>query len=359
MRPPCPAGVFPVLLLHLALSCSSADDSREKPLAGLAFWSEFETTEEVERVLPFLRKRGFVLNRSITLGQTPFEEFESIVRSAQKHDVTVRAWPELSEEDGRWPSVSTRHLFIPFCYELMDFIEEKHLPVDTFYVDLEPPLSRGRELLAALENPGASVIEELLRFYEKKVNDPDFEAGKEDFKKLVDDAHARGFKVFMTTIPFILDDFADGDPSIQRALESPVEGIDWDEYSFQVYTTMFSALYGLPLGPGLVYDYGRTAVDLFGDKAALDLGLFLPGQDVFTDATGFTTPEAMEADADAAVAAGIPVERLHLFSLEGIVGRESPSDWFDWDLSNPSAPSPETGTTILRGLFQAVDQSYP
>ncbi|MBI2061229.1 MAG: hypothetical protein HYT87_15935 [Nitrospirae bacterium] len=343
----------------LLFSCGGNSGRIPAVSSGAAVWSEFETEEEVESVLPFMAEHGLALNRSVTLGATDFRRLESLVKSAHRQDVVVRLWPELKEEDGRWPSVGTRGLFIPFFYELMDFVESRKLPVDTLYVDLEPSLARGRELLAALSQPGSNVLDGLLKFYEAKVLDPDFEPGKTDFKNMVDNAHARGFKVFMTTIPFILDDFGDGDPSIQRALESPVEGIDWDEYSFQVYTTMFSNLYGLKLGPALVYSYARTARTQFGDKAALDLGLFLASPDVFSGAAGFESPAEMEADVLAAFAAGIPVDRLHFFSLEGVLGKPDRGNWFNWNLAAAGQPKSEPNVALLRGLLQSVDQQYP
>ncbi|MBI2890482.1 MAG: hypothetical protein HYY13_06815 [Nitrospirae bacterium] len=348
----------PFLLAGL-LACGTESPPQAPSSAGVSLWSEFETLDEVEAALDTLSRHGLALNRSVVLGELDADDLERFLRAAERKGVPVRLWPELSPEEGRWPSVATRHSFIPFAEDLMALVRERDLPVDTIYIDLEPPLTRGLELQRALEEPGANPITVLTQYFEGKVADPDFEAARADYAALAEAAHSEGFKIHLTTLPFILDDFADGDPTIQRAMESPVSGIAWDECSFQVYTTLLSGLLGLPLGPDLVYSYGRTTVELFGEKAALDLGTFLGKPDTFSGTAGYEDPSQLEADVRAAVAAGIPPERLHIFSLEGLISRPDPDPWFNWDLNNPSPPPTSATTTAVREFLSSLDRAYP
>ena len=154
----------------------------------------------------------------------------------------------------------------------------------------------------------------------------------------------------------LVDDRLDGDESIAMALWTPVEGLGWDRVSFQVYRTLFAAysanLLGTDdvFGPGLVSSYAADIIDLYGDRAAIDVGATGPGMLVHG---GMTEPVELQGDIAAALAAGISLNAIHIYSLEGLVAQDDPHAWVA--IPEPSAPSDETAVGSIRGWIQDMD----
>jgi hypothetical protein len=167
-------------------------------------------------------------------------------------------------------------------------------------------------------------------------------------RQIVDDLHARGYLVQATTYPFILDDQLDGDPDLQDIAEVPLDGADWDIRGFTPYTTAYADDLGVPIGPYFVFDYARTARELFGAAAAIAVGI------VDVDALpGYTSPDQLAADVAAAKAAG--VRRIDVYHLLGMVENGEFDAWADALLAEPAEPPIEAAVVLMRAAIGLAD----
>jgi hypothetical protein len=277
-----------------------------------------------------------------------------LAAAAQAAGVVIRPWLLLDDADGYWPGSTNADVFATAARRLMAAWTAQDLEPTGLIIDMEMRIERTRELetLIGGEMPD---IAGLLTFLAGAVDREEFAAATAVYAALADDAHSGGWQVILTTLPMLLDDRADGDDSIAQALGIPVDGIDWDRMTFQVYRTLlgrFSIGDGSPLTSFVVYDYARSALELYGDRAGMDLGLVgtgVSGSPVYADADG------LRADVEAALAAGIPADRIHVYNLDGMLDRSPTAAWFEPPPTPATAPPEGSGTVSLRGTITALD----
>jgi hypothetical protein len=175
------------------------------------------------------------------------------------------------------------------------------------------------------------------------VDAPRYAAATQHYATLVQEAKTRGWKVHLTTLPQVLDDYADGDDALRQAFGIPVEGIEWDWVTFQAYRTLFGDLLGGETPPTsyFVYSYGKDAQARFGANAGLDVGMV--GHGVSPSST-YASGSDLAADLAAAAAAGIPRASLNVYNLDGVLSRAPSEQW----LAGPtdSAPPAEDAATL-------------
>ncbi|MEW6444017.1 MAG: hypothetical protein AB1640_23985 [bacterium] len=118
------------------------------------------------------------------------------------------------------------------------------------------------------------------------------------------------------------------------------------------YTTTFSDLLGVDLGPFLVYSYGMDAIRFHGDRAALDIGVFGEAGMV-GDGGGIADVEQMRAQIGAAKEAGLA--RIHAYSLDGVVGLGNGTEWYEAFQAPASLPDGESNVILFRSGLRLVD----
>jgi len=156
-------------------------------------------------------------------------------------------------------------------------------------------------------------------------------------------------------IPIVLDHILDDDAMIQDIMNIPVDQVPWDEFSFMAYTTTFSRLLQTELSSDLVYSYGRDALETYGEKAAIDLGII--GHEGMVAEEGMTRVEEIRALVGAAKEAGLA--RIHVYSLDKIVHLDEQDPWYA-SLQAPSIPprEEEAAGSVFRGVLQFLDRLF-
>ncbi len=136
----------------------------------------------------------------------------------------------------------------------------------------------------------------------------------------------------------------------------PVHGVPWDEFSFMAYTTTFSRLVGTELSADLVYSYASDADSLYGDRAAIDLGVIAHGGMV--EGEGITDVDEVRSQVGAAKMAGIA--NIHAYSLDGIVHSEEQDPWYEAFRTQAPAerPEEESMATLFRGALRFLDRVF-
>ena len=321
---------------------------RETVATPYALWSEFIEHGEVLEQIPYLKAHSISLYQNIRSEQIGDPETGAFLDQAACHGIEVRAWLTLPEEDGYWPNEKNADLFIEKALELARWIRSSGWPIDWIVVDMEPDLQLMDALIAAAEE--GRWLEAAMLILGNR--DPEsYAASIEAYTDLVDALHEMDFKVMVVTFPLVLDDLGDDDDNVQDLLNTPVNGVPWDEVSFMVYTTIFTKFLGIPMEPYLIYSYGLDAVRHYGQRAAVDLGVV--GEGGMVEGQGIKDIRELRAQVGAAKAAGL--KRVHVYSLEGILLLEDEAAWYGAFQAPASPPKKQAAVDLLRGLIQLAD----
>jgi hypothetical protein len=155
---------------------------------------------------------------------------------------------------------------------------------------------------------------------------PKLRAAREALSLGVSWLREAGLEAHAVTFPLVLDQ-PDGSTLLEDALDIPVSGIDWDEVSFMIYQTPIAQLVGTWLGPELVRSYASSAVERFGARAGLDLGIVGDAGVGVDPGLRYRSPEALWQDIDAARSAGIGLGSLRVYGLVGVNQRGGVGRW--------------------------------
>lgn len=334
---------------------------------GSVVWADPPPDQEDVSIADAIDNLDLLTGRSVALSvQFRSEDFENeerwmLVEEAKRRGIPLEIGVVLPEYDPRHPERFAQTGFFANTTNYVEYIEQSERLMDLWLARGFEPTAIGvdmetrRERLEALADIPITDLTRLLAFYRlNRASDAEHEAAVAAFRGFVDRAHLRGFRVGVTTLVQVLNDFEDGDAGIRKALGIPLDDgplspapIAWDAVYFQAYRTLYASQG--PLGPWFVYEYGLRARRYFGAKAGLNVGLTHPG--IGLRARVYRDPSELAADVRAARAAGIPRANISVFNFLGFwtnVGpRVQPEDW----LVPPQPPRPPP-YDLRSGLFQ-------
>jgi hypothetical protein len=270
-----------------------------------------------------------------------------LVHYAYSRGIAVQPWLTLPESQGYFPNATNYDAWIANAQYLMFLWRSHGLPSTTFVVDMEmskDKLHRFTELTAA-GDPFA-----VARFLNGNINRAQFSAATTAYKGFADYAHALGFKLTLSALLPLLEDYSDGDNFLRQGFNCPIDGVPWDEVAFQVHRTIYGVQF--PVTSYMVYEYGRVARQRFGARAGIGIGLTHQG---ISSDTRIVYPNGnqLRLDVEAARAAGFPYQRIGVYSFLGIYSRPPVDQWFQ--AASARAPWPDLGTGALRFSMQFLD----
>ncbi len=311
-----------------------------------ATWSEFASPERLRASLPMLADHQIALHLAWPVDDPARPRRLELAAEAEALGVVLRPWLLLPRDQGYWAGVANAASFAAAARGLMRDWQAAGLTPTGFIVDMEPPYHTLLALERALRQRRWRAMLSWLG--------PGFDGRAHSlathlYQDLVTDAHACGWRVLMTTLPFVVDD-----PGAERLLGLVVDGVDWDRVSLQVYRTMFvdyaQATVGRGLfGPGLVRSYALAAIQRFGGRAAMDLGLVAEG---VYPALAYERPEQLHQDVAAALSSGITPEHVHVYSLDGMLDRSPGEAWLR-AAGSGSVPGRDLATWPMRRAIGA------
>jgi hypothetical protein len=353
------------------LATAGCQDSTSPPPPGaplddainrLILATEYLPYSEVQAWGSFLAEQELALAPAYTQGEHDFSAFAVLVRGLADQGVPVMVWPMLSEQDGRYLNVQTWPAFNAFTRELMSRIRSAGLPISWILLNLEMH-SRIVEFLSDAFREGG--LQGVIDYLAANADLERYEEAAGEIISLVEDAHAAGFRVAASTLWVVLDDFADGDRTLQQLFTTPIQDIAWDAVAYQVYRGGFNAdlreiCPSLQFGHAFVYDYAVTILEHHPDTGGLSLGS-LPLVDNPPD--GYATLEDLRGDFAAARAAGLTRNRISIWSLDGLSLLDEPAAWVDYDGVEAVVPEPDGLTREFRRLVSSFDaalgEEYP
>ncbi len=339
------------LLIVLIVFLSCADEN--KVTFKIAMWSEFLPPQSVIAEIPFLKENNLALYQAVHHDMLGKDEMKQLFISATDAGIETRAWLLLDYPGGYWPNEENAEKFYSQAVAFMDWVEAEDIPVRWIIVDMEMSWQKTQVLSEAKGD-----FTKILELLKSNMNMERFNSAKKKYIELVKIAHSRGFRVLCVTYPQVLDDIADGDDSIQDALDIPVTGIDWDEVSFMVYRTVFNDMWVQGFTSYLIYSYAKSAIEFFGERAGIDVGLVAPpvsggGEEIPGLANGYTAPEGLLEDIGAARSAGIM--SVHIWPLDYVILYPEPERWVNTSNLDITPPEPDGVTDEIRELFAVLD----
>lgn len=314
------------------------------------------------RVLPALAARGISVVIHFDAGDLNNAGKWKFVKEAVALGVTVQPWLLLDQTDGYWPGSTNAQIYAAAAQNLTSlWTGTLGLPPSTLVVDMELRIDRMKKLLSMLGGGSVKDIAGIVKMLRADIDRAQFIEATLTYAKLVNNLHKKGWRVHLTTLPMIADDYVDADAGIRLAFGIPVEGINWDEISLQAYRTQFTRMTaGLPLTPFFVYSYAKKAKSIWGDKASIDVGITGIGMD---DATlvspTYANADELAGDVEAAIAAGLSAKQVAVYNLQGMINRPPVEGWLRMPNSSAAAPALDTGTPFFHGVFDALDLLLP
>jgi hypothetical protein len=278
-------------------------------------------------------------------------------------------WPLLDDEAGYWPSTANAQAFAARVEEALEFAAGAGATVRVVAIDLEPPLSRTRALLApGLLSRVAALWGQLRAALDEEERHRSGEA-RACFEGLARGLEARGLETIAAVAPPALLDLEARVDLWQSVLKTPVwdprgeRTTPWAVVSPMLYTSIMRPLLS-GLGPRGAPTLLLLAARLLQSRLArarpsLSLGCVGPGK--LGDEPTFADPEELAHDVGLAREAGI--DDLALFDLAGVLRRGPPELWLR-AFTEPGAAVPARASrragalmAVLRTLTRCLGQS--
>lgn len=309
-----------VKLIAVALLGALSAGCQNQPPPEIAVWSEFLPPALVMPHIETLAAKNATLYIAVRPDELN-DELADLIRQANAAGVAVHPWLQLPDM-GIWVNEFSAAAFAVFAFEYLDWADARGLTPHWLIFDLEPPFELSETLAATVESLGLLAAVDLLQAN----HDPaTFDAATDVLKSMVDDLHARDVRATAVILPWIIDDLSDGDRDIADAFETPLEGIDWDRISAILYRPTFARFFDMPLSPGFVSSYASTLRSRYGDRVEIALGNI--GDEGLLVGDGYTDTARITEDLTAIRTVG--VNRISLFSLDGMIGTGGPARWMD------------------------------
>jgi hypothetical protein len=316
--------------------------------------AEFMPDSEIANALPLLASQHVGLALPFAAAELTTTTHFALANQATALGVEIRPWLLLPDAEGYWPGSSNAAEYDGYARRLVDAWAEAGLKPTTFVVDMEMPLARA-ERFAQLAT--AFDTTNLIAFLKQGINRTQYAAATKIYRDLVVYLHSKGWRVQVTTLTQVVDDYADGDDGLRQAFNVPLEGIAWDEVNIQAYRTLNELVMKNVAGPTTsyyVFDYALRARVLWGARAGVSIGCTDPG-DIEPDSPSYRDGNQLREDVDAAALAGIPRNMVGLYQLRGIVRRPPVTQWFPARSLIALPPLPDVPTVLTHTSSAVLD----
>jgi len=322
-------------------------------------WSEFVGPEELGSPATVALLRRYQLEPLVAL--TPEHQTGAMAKALRAlHDggVSLGLWPLLPDENGYWASEGNATDFAARTRECLGFAQEAGAQVSTLAVDLEPPLEITRSLASGDFKTRRRMLSEHYRDMNTDAARERREQANAAFGELASDLRDRGVESIAPIFPPVVLDLASGTRLWQSLFQTPTTEPEWAVVSPMMYTPVLASL--IPAGRMgnahvLLYEAGKILQRHRGaGSVCLSLGMVAPGK--LGDEPHWDSPDALRRDVEIALATGI--DDLALFSLCGVLKRETPERWlepFTAELT-PRAPG-GVANTLAAGLIRILGWS--
>jgi hypothetical protein len=341
-----------IALNALVHGCQSdkSDPGPEREVGLGLYAGEDATWSEIEQALPLMARHAAALQIAIPVSDIGSDQLAGLLRQANAQGVELRLWPLVAFEDGYWPNETNIDIFAATVRQLLDWLEEEQITATTVIYDMEPAFEYSKQISAAYVEGLAAAVELMRGHLDRDA----FLQARDRLVASVREVQQRGLRVQCVTFPQVLDDLDDGDDDLQDAMDIPVAGVPWDEVAFMVYQSSYARFMGAWVGSALIESYSGSARTHFGERATMALGVV--GAVGITPSEEYCYREADLLAEDAAAARFAGIERIEIYSLDGILLNGDPDAWLATAGVEPKKPLPSFNAELARTAIATLDE---
>lgn len=265
------------------------------------------------------------------------DELDRLYRTYEQAGIMILFWPLLPLDQGLYLNKNTTDEFLAYLDVLFDWADDRGHKIEALVVDVEPSFEQPGP---GEEPPG--LLKNFMRV-RKELGKDTFDASILEFEKIIEKIHARDCLAVGVAFPFVIDDRLSGIHAWEDLFGGPVATVEWDYIAIMMYTSWFvewAKIIGMDWDAAhyLAYDYSKDMKEIWGDKAAVAVGVTSPGQG--GEIVVYESPEMIAPALAAVKAAGI--DNLGIYDMKGILESGDPEPWFKV-LAETEAQVPEKG----------------
>ncbi|MHB8896465.1 MAG: hypothetical protein ACYC99_14980 [Candidatus Geothermincolia bacterium] len=293
----------------------------------LRFWEESLAPPDIaKKALPFLLE--YKAGVAVALYPTSFTRRNvNAVRKMKEAGIEVTFWPLMEKEHGYFAGERNAPGYVALVKFLLDWAEKNDVMPDMIAVDLEMPIQQISKVMSA-SNP-LSKLRGVYSSARENLDRERYYRAKARLEEMNSEIQDKGVRTLTAVLPWVGLEMETDYELLQDMSETPASGIGWDIVSPMLYVSMLEGMSGGAItrkdANWLVYDNCKHLRDKFGGRAGVSLGL--TGGGVLEDEPVFGSPAQLLTGLNAALAAG--VRDVSIYSLEGILSRDDPRQWFD------------------------------
>ncbi len=242
------------------------------------------------------------------------DDLDRLYEVYERAGIMILFWPLLPMEQGLYVNKHTTDEFLAYLDVLFEWASSRGHRIEALVVDVEPsyiPPAPGEEPPGVVKN---------FRRIVRDLDEETFDASIPEFNKIIGKLHEHNCLAVAAAFPFVIDDRMRGTHGWEDLFGGPVATVDWDYIAIMMYTSWFVETAG-SLGMTweaahyLAYDYSRDMKEIWGDRAAVAVGVTSPGQGHET--VLYSSAEQIAPAIAAVKAAGI--ENLGIYDMKGIL----------------------------------------
>jgi len=279
------------------------------------------------------------------------DDLDKLYQVYESAGIPILFWPLLPMKDGLYINKHTTSAFLDYLDVIFKWADEHKHQILAIVVDVEPsyiPPKEGEKPPTLLQN-----LKRILKDLSKET----FDASIPEFNKIIEKIHAHNALAVAAAFPFVVDDRKKGTHGWEDLFGGPIATVDWDYVALMMYTSWFvenGKIFGIDWDAAhyLAYDYSVDAKKIWGDKAAVAVGVTNPGQGHET--VLYKTASEIAPAIAAVRQAGI--QSIGIYDLKGILESGDIESWFKV-LKDTPAGLPEKGkgkATSFRKLMSGA-----
>jgi len=264
------------------------------------------------------------------------EDLDHLYTVYEKAGLHILFWPLLPRKYGLYLNQYTTDVYLEYLDVIFGWAKKTGHKIEAIVVDVEPS--------------SKDVIKKL----KKEKGRVPFEQTIKEFNQIIDKIHQNDCLAIGVGFPFVIDDRLRGKHGWEKVFGGPVASVDWDYFAVMMYTTWFVEWFKISWDTAhwMAYDYSVDLARLWGDKAAVAVGVTSPGEG--QEKVVYDTPERLASAISAVRKAGI--ENLGVYDLKGILASGDPEAWFKVIKEAP-AQLPEKGRKKAKILRKIISRS--
>lgn len=283
--------------------------------------------EVVDEALGLLKKHDV----GVTVSMYPVSLTRSNVaafRRLREEGVEFGFWPLLEQGEGYFPNERNAQSYSREVRRLIEWARENDIVPDLVTFDLELPL----EQMRWIEKPPHGLFRKLsgaLGIARENLDRERYYRSKAILEELNDWTREQGARTMIAVMPWVAFELEGRYELLQDLSESPASDINWDVISPMQYVTMLvdstDGYLSTRDANWLLYESCLKLHEKYGSRAGVSLGL--TGSGAMLGEPTFESPAELLVGLEAALAAG--VRDVSVYSLEGVLDRADPGEWFE------------------------------